>query len=109
MDAKSAMPGAPSMWRQIYRPQQALTAASEPRLEPPFRGVCVVLSGGFPSPGPPKEDLAELLHMGGAALVMMLPAVVVTSHSVPEIKGFRDIFAKHMKLLISQPIVSKIF
>jgi hypothetical protein len=98
MDAKSSTPGVPSLWRRIYWSQHTTSFVSEPRLEPPFKGICAVLSGGFPSPGPPKEDLAELLRMGGASLVMMLPA--------SEIKGFSDIFAKHMKLLASLPIVS---
>lgn len=111
MDAKSATPGAPSVWRRIRCSQLSRVTDHNPTslprcpvVEVPFRGVCAVLSGSFPSPGPPKEDLAELLHLGGASLVLMLPAYNETN--LTSTRMLAASFAEHMEVLESHPIVS---
>jgi hypothetical protein len=70
MDSKSKTPFSPAMWRRAV---SDVVSTGVNKL--PFSGMCAVLSGGFPSPAPPKEDLAELLVSGGADPVILVPTI----------------------------------
>lgn len=63
----------------------------------PFQSAAVVLYGSYPSPGPPKSDLAELLWAGGAEQVAMVGVV-----ALPVLEEVKAAFEEIEKLLESR-------
>lgn len=71
----------------------------------PFQDVSILLYGSFPSPGPPKSDLAELLWAGGARQVTILGVVCLplsedAKVALVEVRGLLESTASEQQVIL---------
>lgn len=60
------------VWAVSYSQAEPRGNISVQGVSPLFGGACVLLFGQYPTPGPPRSDIEELLVQGGARVFISL-------------------------------------